>query len=147
MTRLMVRGQIPGVDPARDTKLLADLSSYRDEADALAARIKEADRKLRILDRTLDAPGACEHENYNEARVVASRLYWHITSLHAQLSQVADQVQGVVGKLSPAAEASCRELWSYGVCCGPNSAHDVWSAVGIYPPQLRKGYGKGKDWA
>ncbi len=145
MTRLMVRGQIPGVDPARDTKLLADLSAYRDEADALAARIKEADRKLRILDRTLDAPGARERENYHEARTVASKLVWHIRALNIQMSQLADQVAGVVAKLSPGAEAGCRVLWNDHVCVGPHPQQGVWIAVGIEPPQLRRGYGKGKD--
>ncbi len=146
MTRLLVRGQLPGIDPARDTKLLADLASYRDEADTIAARIKEADRKLRILDRTLDAPEADKHPNYNEARTVASRLFWHIKRLYTQMSHLADQVAEVVAKLSPDAEERCRKLWNYHVCTGPHSQQGVWIAIGIHPPQLRRGYGKGKDW-
>ncbi len=61
------------------------------------------------------------------------------------MTQLADQVAGVVAKLSPDAEASCRELWGYHVCTGPHAQQGVWTAMGIEPPQLRRGYGKGKD--
>ena len=147
MTRLLVRGTDPTAARAteRDQKLLTDLASYREMADGVAAQVHETDRKMRVLDQTLDLPNAYQHPNYLEASNVASRLFWRMKTYYSQLSALADQVQGVVRQLSPAAMGSCRELWSYDVCEGLNPAWHVWSVLKIYPPQLRGGWGKGKD--
>ncbi len=129
--------RVPGGLTARDLNAMACMRTKRAVADDILAEVREMDRRLAQLDRTLADPALADHPKRqgaeNEAlRLAGRRLLW--------LKRINETISDAVTywyRLTPAGMEAARPIWGMHPL-SPNPEWDCWRWEGLdYTPPGR----------